>query len=153
MCLLKYLGQLKDFPHFLHTWGLSVVCIVICPTRDEEYWRACSQSSHSQCFSPVWVLMCRARYEWQVKDFLQTLHMWVFCPCWPLSCPLKDKGKVRAFPDFLQSEDRLSPWLFTHLLHVLPASWHLWGSSTMSVPLEGLRHETQLQASPHSSHG
>lgn len=60
--------------------------------------------------------------------------------------------KLKAFPHFLHSQEFLLLRVLACFLGAVPGSWHVQGFPTRSVPTWELRHETHLQARPHSSH-
>lgn len=74
-CLWKELGQLKDFPHSLHSLGLSPVWILSCLWRDLELCKVLPQGYISQGSSVLCSSSCTWSGTWLINAFPHSSHI------------------------------------------------------------------------------
>ena len=80
MWVLRFPAWLKFFPHVLHVYGFSPVCIFMCVLRFPSWLKFFPHILHLYGFSPVRIFMCDFRFPSWLKFFPHILHLYGFSP-------------------------------------------------------------------------
>lgn len=73
-CTIRFDFWEKAFPHLLHLWGFSPVCVIWCLRRCDFLMKALPHSIHPYGFSPVWILWCVTSTDVLPKALPHTIH-------------------------------------------------------------------------------
>ena len=88
--------RVNCFPHLLHGYGLSPVCVFKCVFKLLVWANSFPQTSHSNGRSPVWTLLWLVRWDDNVNFLPQTSHSKGLTPLWTFRCSSKLYFSLKA---------------------------------------------------------
>ena len=95
MCVLRFSDSVNFFPHVLHVYGFSPVCILMCLMRFPLLVQLFPHILHVYGFSPVCILKCLMRCPLVVQLFPHVLHVYGLSPGCMAMCVVRSAEHVK----------------------------------------------------------